>query len=140
MFWQSSPSLVEKGDEIIISQLNHEANSGPWRCLEEYGLKIIEWPIDPELGEMSVSELENLLSDKTRLVAFPHVSNITGTINDIELITKKVHSVGGLVCVDGVAYAPHRMIDVKKWDVDFYLFSFYKVFGPHDVCRKEKHL
>ena len=132
----------KRGDEIIISQLNHEANSGPWRCLEEFGIKIIEWPIDSELGEMSVSELENLLSDKTRLVAFPHVSNITGTINDIELITKKVHSVGGMVCVDGVAYAPHRMIDVKKWDVDFYLFSFYKVFGPHLGCLygKEKHL
>ena len=74
------------------------------------------------------------MSGRTRLVAFPHVSNITGQINDVKAITDKAHHAGALVCVDGVAYAPHRAIDVKDWDVDFYVFSFYKIFGPHLGC------
>jgi len=83
---------------------------------------------------LDVSALEQLLGDKTRLVAFPHVSNITGDINAAKSIMQKVHAAGAMVCVDGVAYAPHRSVDVKDWDVDFYLFSFYKVFGPHLGC------
>lgn len=128
---QALRSLWKPGDEIIVSIGNHESNSGPWRRLEEFGLKIIDWPVDPETAELHIDALQSRLSDKTRLVAFPHVSNITGDINDVEAITSLCHEHGAMVCVDGVAYAPHRSIDVKKWDVDFYLFSFYKVFGPH---------
>ena len=80
---------------------------------------------------MDPALLDTLLTQRTRLVAFPHVSNILGEINDITEITRKVHDAEALVCVDAVAYAPHRAIDVKAWDVDFYLFSFYKIFGPH---------
>jgi selenocysteine lyase/cysteine desulfurase len=77
------------------------------------------------------------------LVAFPQVSNITGDINDVGSITDKAHAAGAMVCVDGVAFAPHRAVDVKAWDVDFYLFSFYKVFGPHLgllYCRGDRLL
>jgi cysteine desulfurase family protein (TIGR01976 family) len=124
----------KEGDEIIVTNLNHEANSGSWRRLAEFGIKIVEWPVNPETAQLDIELLDRLLSDKTRLVAFPHVSNITGDINDVPRITKKVHDAGAMVCVDGVAYAPHREVDVKNWDVDFYVFSFYKVFGPHMGC------
>ena len=128
---QALRGLWKPGDEIIVSTLNHESNSGPWRRLEVFGLRIIDWPVDPETGRLDIKELEPLLSAKTCLVAFPHVSNITGDINDVETITKLCHQFDALVCVDGVAFAPHRAVDVKKWNVDIYLFSFYKVFGPH---------
>ncbi len=128
---QALRPLWQPGDEIIVSTLNHESNSGPWRRLEEFGLKIVNWPVDKETGSLDSNELNALLTDKTRLVAFPHVSNITGDINDVAAITKLCHQVGALACVDGVAFAPHRAVEVKKWDVDIYLFSFYKVFGPH---------
>ncbi|NQV99626.1 MAG: aminotransferase class V-fold PLP-dependent enzyme [Rhodospirillales bacterium] len=131
---QALRPLWQAGDEIIITNLNHEANSGAWRRLAEFGLKIVEWPVHPDTGQLEIDLLDRLLSEKTRLVAFPHVSNITGDINDVVQITDKVHAAGAMVCVDGGAYAPHRHVDVKAWDVDFYLFSFYKVFGPHMGC------
>ncbi len=126
--------LWRDGDDVIVAVQNHEANSGSWRRLSGSGITVIEWPVDPETGAMDTATLAGLLTDKTRLVAFPHVSNILGAINDVAAITRLVHDAGAMVCVDGVAYAPHRLVDVKAWDVDFYLFSFYKVFGPHMGC------
>jgi len=131
---QALRHLWKKGDEIIVATLNHEANSGPWRRLEEFGLKIVEWPIESDTAELNLDTLKQLLNEKTQLVAFPHVSNVAGNVNDVLGITRLAHSAGALVCVDGVAYAPHRALSVKEWDVDFYLFSFYKVFGPHMGC------
>ena len=131
---QALRHLWAAGDEIIVATLNHEANSGPWRRLEEFGLKIIEWPIASDTAELDIDVLRQLLNEKTQLVAFPHVSNIAGNINDVGSITELAHAAGALVCVAGVAYAPHRALSVKEWDVDFYLFSFYKVFGPHMGC------
>lgn len=124
--------LWADGDRVIVSIQNHEANSGPWRRLAETGIEVVEWPVDSDTG--ALSDLEALLTDRTRIVAFPHVSNVLGAINDVAAITRLVHDAGALVCVDGVAFAPHRAMDVKAWDVDFYLFSFYKVFGPHMGC------
>lgn len=123
--------LWAEGDEVIVTNLNHEANSGPWRRLAETGIRIVEWPVNPETAQLDIDLLDRLLSDKTRLVALPHVSNITGDINDVKAITKRAHDAGALVCADGVAYAPHRFVDVKDWDVDFYAFSLYKTYGPH---------
>ena len=131
---QALRHLWKKDDEIIVATLNHEANSGPWRRLQEFGLKIIEWPIESDTAELNLDTLDKLLNEKTQLVAFPHVSNVAGNVNDVPAITKLAHLVDALVCVDGVAYAPHRAPRVKEWDVDFYLFSFYKVFGPHMGC------
>jgi len=126
--------LFREGEEIIVTNQDHEANGGAWRRLSEFGLVIREWQVDPETGELDPADLDKLLTDRTRLVCFPHVSNIVGSVNDVALITKKAHDAGAWVCVDGVAYAPHRRMDVKAWDVDFYLFSFYKLYGPHIAC------
>lgn len=138
---QALRPLWQAGDEILVSNLNHEANSGPWRRLQEFGLKIVEWPVTTDAG-LDMAALPALLSERTRLVAFPHVSNITGELNDVPGITRMAHEQGALVCVDGVAAAPHRAVEAKEWDVDFYLFSFYKVFGPHLGCLygKRDHL
>lgn len=126
--------LWSEGDRVIVSDQNHEANAGSWHRLAETGIEVVVWPVDPETGRLSVAELEPLLTERTRLVAFPHVSNLVGEINDVAGITRVVHEAGALVCVDGVAFAPHRAVEVKAWDVDFYLFSFYKLFGPHIGC------
>jgi cysteine desulfurase family protein (TIGR01976 family) len=119
------------GDEIVVTNLDHEANNGHWRRLEESGVTVREWQVDPETAELEVVALERLLSSRTRLVCFSHCSNITGGPNPVQRIAAKVHAAGGLVCVDGVAFAPHGSVDVKALDVDFYLFSLYKTYGPH---------
>jgi cysteine desulfurase family protein (TIGR01976 family) len=123
--------LFRPGDEIVVTNQDHEANGGAWRRLDEFGVVLREWRIDTERGELHLSDLDPLLSARTRLVCFPHVSNIVGSINPVAEITAKAHAVGAMVCVDAVAYAAHGPIDVKAWDVDFYLFSLYKLYGPH---------
>ena len=119
------------GDELIVTNLDHEANNGHWRRLEEFGITVREWQVNPETAELELATLEAMLSRKTRLVCFSHCSNITGGPNPVKRIAAAVHAAGGLVCVDGVAYAPHAAVDVKALDVDFYLFSLYKTYGPH---------
>ncbi|MEQ8664211.1 MAG: aminotransferase class V-fold PLP-dependent enzyme [Rhodospirillales bacterium] len=126
--------LWADGDRVIVSDQNHEANAGPWHRLAETGIEVVVWPVDPVSGRLSAADLEPLLNERTRLVAFPHVSNLAGEVNDVAAITRLVHDAGAQVCVDGVAFAPHRAIEVKAWDVDYYLFSFYKLFGPHIGC------
>ncbi|MFB3150306.1 MAG: cysteine desulfurase-like protein [Alphaproteobacteria bacterium] len=120
-----------EGDELIVTNQDHEANIGAWRRLAERGVTVKEWRVDPETAELEIGALESLLSARTKLVCFPHCSNLLGGFNDVAGITRVVHDAGALVCVDAVAYAPHRAIDVKAWDVDFYGFSLYKLFGPH---------
>ena len=136
---QALRPLWQDGDNIIVTNLNHEANSGPWRRLADTGINVTEWSINPDTGQLDLDLLQQLLTDRTRLVAFPHVSNITGEVNDIKAITEMVHDAGAEVFVDGVAFAPHRALDLKKWDVDYYVFSFYKLFGPHMGCLYGKH-
>lgn len=120
-----------KGSEIIVTNCDHEANIGAWRELANKGFVVKTWEINPENWELELDQLEQLMTDKTRLVAFTHTSNILGKINPVQEITQFVHDRGALVCVDAVAYAPHRQIRVKDWDVDFYVFSLYKTYGPH---------
>jgi selenocysteine lyase/cysteine desulfurase len=124
-------SWFQPGDEVIVTNQEHEANSTPWRRLAEFGVKIIEWKMNPETSELELDELEKLLSNKTKLVCVNHSSNIVGSVNDIQTIAKMVHAKGGLILVDGVSYAPHHAVDVKALNVDFYGLSLYKVFGPH---------
>ncbi|UCH72876.1 MAG: aminotransferase class V-fold PLP-dependent enzyme, partial [Rhodospirillales bacterium] len=123
--------LFADGDEIVVTNLDHEANSGAWRRLAASGMIVREWRVEPDSAELEIETLASLLTDRTRLVCFSQCSNIAGGINDVMGITRLVHDAGGLVCVDGVAYAPHRHLDVKAWDVDFYLCSPYKIYGPH---------
>jgi len=128
------------GDEIIVTNCDHDANFGPWVDLEKQGFKIKVWPMNPETLKLHLEDLAPLLSDRTRLVAFTHTSNILGTIHPVKEITQFIHNHGAMVCVDGVAYAPHRLVDVQELDVDFYVFSLYKVYGPHYAllyCKPE---
>lgn len=121
------------GDEIIVTQQDHEANIGAWRQkAEEKGVTIREWAIDPGSGLLDPGQLDGLLNEKTRWLFFSHCSNVVGTVNPVAEIVRRVRQQSGArVCVDAVAYAPHHICDLKALDVDLYLFSLYKVFGPH---------
>lgn len=122
---------MKRGEAIIVTNQDHEANSGPWRRLEEEGIEVREWRIDPETGHLDPADLVALLDDKVRLVCFPHCSNVVAEINDVAAITKIAHDAGARVCVDGVSYAPHGLPDVGALGCDIYLFSAYKTYGPH---------
>jgi cysteine desulfurase family protein (TIGR01976 family) len=127
------------GDEVVVSSGDHEANIAPWLELERVGLDVKFWELDPDTGRLRLDDLEELMGPRTRLVAVTHVSNILGTINPIREIADRVHGHGALICVDGVAFAPHRAVDVQALDVDFYAFSFYKTFGPHHALLYGRH-
>ncbi|KAJ3329964.1 hypothetical protein HDU76_006761 [Blyttiomyces sp. JEL0837] len=120
-------------DEIIISNTDHEANLGPFvRMAKRRGLKLKVWEMNKETHELDLSDLKALLTENTRLVAVTHCSNVLGSVNDIGAIAELVHTIPGAeICVDAVAYAPHRQVDVQALGVDFYVFSWYKVYGPH---------
>ncbi|WP_299843978.1 aminotransferase class V-fold PLP-dependent enzyme [uncultured Roseovarius sp.] len=137
---QAFRQWMEPGQAIIVTDQDHEANSGPWRRLAEDGIDIREWKLDPETGLLNVEDLENLLDENVRLVCFTHCSNIVGAINPIVEITAAAHAAGAFVCVDGVSYAPHGFVNVGDMGPDIYLFSAYKTFGPHQglmVMRRE---
>ncbi len=119
------------GSEIVVAETGHEANVGPWKHLERIGIQLRWWEMDSETFTCPLDGLAQLLNDRTALVAFPHVSNLLGEIVDIRAITELTHQAGARVVVDGVAYAPHRAIDVSGWNVDWYAYSTYKVYGPH---------
>jgi selenocysteine lyase/cysteine desulfurase len=116
------------GSEIIVSKAEHETNVNPWLWMAKRQNLEVKWwvPQGPEF-KLTPESLAPLLSEKTKFVACTHVSNILGTIHDIKGIADKVHEAGALFCVDGVSFAPHRQVDVKAFDVDFYAFSWYKV-------------
>ncbi|MEH2381989.1 MAG: cysteine desulfurase-like protein [Nostoc sp.] len=130
------------GDEIIVTNCDHEANIGAWVALEKQGMKVKVWQIRPDTLELHLADLEPLMSHSTKLVALTHASNVLGTINPIKEIAAFVHDRNAMICVDGVAYAPHRLVDVQDLDVDFYTLSCYKVYGPHHALLygKEEHL
>lgn len=126
-----APSF-EAGDEIVVTNLDHEANIAPWRELEERGVVVREWQFDPKTGDLTQAGLERVLGTRTRLVAFTHVSNLYGTVHDAAALVRKIHMAGALAVVDGVAFAPHRRVDVRAIGADFYFLSLYKLSGPHE--------
>ncbi|MDO7630397.1 MAG: aminotransferase class V-fold PLP-dependent enzyme, partial [Loktanella sp.] len=128
---QAVRQWLKPGEAIVVTNQDHEANSGPWRRLADAGIEVREWQIDPETGLLDVADLENLLDDKVRLVCFPHCSNVVGALNDVVEITAMAQTAGARVCVDGVSYAPHGFPDVGAIGCDIYLFSAYKTYGPH---------
>lgn len=128
---QSFLSKCKSGDEIIVTNQDHEANSGPWRRLADHGIVVREWTVDPVSGTLELDSLDRLLCDKTRLVAFPHCSNIVAHINPVNEICRRAHAAGAVTVVDGVSYAGHGFPDVDDLGTDIYLFSTYKTFGPH---------
>ena len=137
---QAVRQWMNPGDAIVVTNQDHEANSGPWRRLAEGGIDVREWSVDPETGLLNPEDLENLLDERVRLVCFPHCSNVIGAINPLVEITAVAHAAGAFVCVDGVSYAPHGLPDVGGLGPDIYLFSAYKTYGPHQgimVIRRE---
>ena len=123
---------INSGDEIIVTHSDHEANIGPWqRLCDERGATLRVWAVDAQSLQLELADLDALLSPRTRYVAMTHASNILGSVNPVAEVARRVHAVGAQLCVDAVAYAPHRLVDVQASGADYYVFSFYKVFGPH---------
>ncbi len=133
----STALKVEPGAEIVLSNLDHEANLAPWVQMAEWKGLTVKWWIPTKNTKsnpkLEAEDLKKLLTEKTRIVACTHTSNILGTVTDVASLSKVIHetSPNALFCVDAVAYAPHAAIDVKALGVDFYSFSWYKVYGPH---------
>lgn len=132
-------SQLEPGDEIILTDFDHESNIGPWQALAGRGVVFKTWHIERDDHAIHLDALDALLSERTRLVCVTHCSNILGMLNPVEEIAARVHEAGAKLCVDAVAYAPHRAVDVQAFDADFYLFSFYKTFGPHFAVMYGRH-
>ena len=128
---QAFGQMMQPGEAIVVTNQDHEANSGPWRRLADRGIDVREWKVDPGTGHLDPAALEELLDDTVRLVCFPHCSNVVGEINPVTEITALAHAAGAFVCVDGVSYAPHGFADVGALGPDIYLFSAYKTYGPH---------
>ena len=128
---QALRNYLQPGDEIIVTNQDHEANIGVWRRLEAQGIVIREWQVNPQTAELEDKGLDALLNEKTRVVAFTHCSNIVGSINPVREWADKIHAVGALAFVDGVSYAGHGLPDVEALGADIYFFSLYKVYGPH---------
>lgn len=122
---------LREGDEVIVSNVDHEANIGAWRKLSARGVVVREWAVNPETLALSPEALDGLLNERTKWVAVTHCSNIIGTIHNLAEMAKRVHACGARLFVDGVAYAPHAPVDVHALGVDGYVFSLYKVYGPH---------
>src|SRR6201996_4045200 len=122
--------IIRPGDEVLISQLDHEANRGPWQLLEERGAVVHEVPLLPS-GELDYEQMRKLMTEKVRLLALCGASNSIGTVNDLRLARELTQQVGALLVVDAVHYVPHVPVDVTQLDPDFLLCSAYKFYGPH---------
>ena len=128
---QSLRQYLKPGDEIIVTNQDHEANVGVWRRLESDGIVMREWQVNPDTAELESAGLDALLNDRTRAVAFTHCSNIVGSMHPVRLWVDRIHAAGAIAIVDGVSYCPHGFPDVSELGADIYLFSLYKVYGPH---------
>ncbi len=126
-------TLLNKGDEIIISEMEHHSNIVPWQmCCEISGATLKVIPL-LDNGSLDMHEFDNLLSKNTKLVSVSHISNALGTVNDIETIIAKAHNFNAKVMIDGAQAASHVALDMQKLDADFYCFSAHKLFGPTGV-------
>jgi cysteine desulfurase family protein (TIGR01976 family) len=139
---RSLADTIEPGDEIVVTNLDHDANVTPWTDLERRGAAIRVADIDPADCTLDPSAFDSLLSERTRLVAVTHASNAVGTVPDVAEIVRRSHAAGALVFVDAVQYVPHGPVDVQALDCDFLACSAYKFFGPHVgvLYGKAEHL
>lgn len=136
---EASMGWLQPGDEIIVTNQDHEANTGVWRKLEKRGLVVREWRMDQQ-GVLQIDDLKALFSDRSKLLCFPHCSNILGDINPVAGISALARDHGIKTCVDGVSFAGHGLPDIQALGCDIYLYSLYKVYGPHQgvmVVRPE---
>ncbi len=122
---------LKPGDQVIVTDLDHESNIGAWRKLARHGIDVSEWTFREGDAQLHFTDLEPLLSDRTKLVCFTHCSNVVGVVHDVAAVCSELRERGIQSCVDGVAFAPHRRVDVSAIGADYYLVSGYKVFGPH---------
>jgi cysteine desulfurase family protein (TIGR01976 family) len=139
---QLAEALVQTwqpGDRIVVTDFDHEANIGPWRRLASRGIEVDTWHIDPAAGAPDLNALQALLTPRTRLVAMTHASNILGAIMPVRAVADMVHANGTQLCVDGVAFAPHRAVDVRALGADYYGLALYKVYGPHHGVLYGRH-
>ena len=124
---------LNAGDEVIITEMEHHANIVPWQMLrEKKGIILKVVPINDK-QELDIDAYKRLFTDKTKFVSFTHVSNVLGTINPIKEMIDIAHSHGAKVLVDGAQGVPHLKVDVKDLDVDFYVFSSHKIYGPTGI-------
>jgi selenocysteine lyase/cysteine desulfurase len=124
--------LAGTGGAVVVTDQDHEANSGVWRRLADEGIEVREWQIDRETGSLELPSLAALLADgMVKLVCFPHCSNVIAEINDVAAICALARDAGARTVVDGVSYAPHGFPDIPSLGCDVYLFSAYKTYGPH---------
>jgi len=121
---------LQPGDEILITQLDHEANRGPWLHQRRHGIVVREVLLEED-GSLDYADFEKKISEKTRVVAIGLASNIFGTVNEIDRVRQMAYEVGALLVVDAVHYVPHLLTDVREIDCDFLLCSSYKFYGPH---------
>lgn len=128
---QALRDQLAPGDEVIVTNQDHEANIGAWRRLADHGARVVEWQVNQDDGQLDLADLERLLNSRTKLVCATHCSNVVGTVNPVQDIVRLAHAAGARVVLDGVSYAPHGLLDLHALDVDFYLFSLYKTYGPH---------
>ncbi|MFQ3664286.1 MAG: cysteine desulfurase-like protein [Chloroflexaceae bacterium] len=122
---------LHPGDEVVVTRLDHDANVAPWRALEERGVIIREVDIHVEDCTLDMADLAAKVHERTKIVAVNYASNAVGSISDVRSVVRLAHSVGAIVYVDAVHYAPHAPIDVRGLDCDFLACSVYKFFGPH---------
>lgn len=130
------------GNEMVLTQLDHDANVSPWRALEQTGATVRFADINPADCTLDMNDLARKIGPHTRLVAAGYASNAVGTINDVREIVRLAHNAGAMAYIDAVHYAPHGPIDVRKIDCDFLVCSTYKFFGPHMgvLYGKREHL
>lgn len=128
---QALRQTLRPHDEVIVSNQDHEANIGAWRRLQDDGIVVREWHVDPDTAELRQADLEALLGPRTRLVAFTHCSNVVASVNAVRELTDLVHRAGAWAFVDGVSFCPHGLPDLAALGADAYFFSLYKVYGPH---------
>ncbi|MCB1639401.1 MAG: aminotransferase class V-fold PLP-dependent enzyme [Thiothrix sp.] len=136
---QAFRKVLKPGDEIIVTNQDHEANIGAWRRLADDGMVIREWQLDPASGLLDPDRLDQLFTERTRLLAFTHCSNVVGHINPVATICHKARAAGIFTIVDGVSHAGHGFPDVNALGADVYLFSLYKTFGPHQGVMTISH-
>ncbi|MDH4260126.1 MAG: aminotransferase class V-fold PLP-dependent enzyme [Gammaproteobacteria bacterium] len=128
---QALRQKLRPGDEVVVTNQDHEANIGAWSRLQDAGIVVREWKVDPGTAELNAEALEALLGPRTKAVAFTHCSNVVASINPVRELTDLIHRAGAWALVDGTAFCPHGLPDVQALGADLYLFSLYKVYGPH---------
>ncbi len=128
---QAFGEILTEKDAIIVTDQDHEANTGAWRKLAEKGIEVREWKVTPDGGSLQLSDLADILDEKVKLVCFPHCSNIVAEFNPVKDIVAMIHQVNAVACVDGVSAAPHGWPNIRALGADIYLFSAYKTWGPH---------